>query len=1464
MFYIKTGLILHDNYNNKREDMTSKFSFVLLFLIFSSLLAQNKTPIHEEKYVPGEMIVMLNQNSGTEALTSDLSSMGLVPVKQLSKRLNIWLFSFTNKSISDKEVLSSVKTNKAVKLAQFNHYVQKRDAINSKDPSNKGYSTDMIPNDPSFGQQWALNNTGQTGGVVDADIDAVEAWDLSYGGPAATGDEIVIAIVDGGADLSHQDINFWKNVNEIPNNNIDDDNNGYIDDYDGWDAYNSDGSVPSDNHGTHVSGIAAAVGNNSIGVSGVNPNAKILPVAGSSGTESIVVEAYGYVLELRSTYNETNGAEGAFIVVTNASFGVDYADPADYPIWCAMYDELGAVGILNCGATANLNINIDIQGDVPTACPSDYMIAVTNTTDTDTKNSGAAYGATTIDLGAPGTSIYNTLPGNSYGSLTGTSMATPTVAGAIALMYSAANQSLMQAYKDDPGTYALIFRQHLLDNVDPIVALNGITVTGGRLNVHNALLMVIEEPDDVPPSTITDLMVTDQTSNSLFLSWSAPYDTSRNGVVTYDLRWSANPILNDNDFANATMLEYNNPPADSGEAESFMIEGLDFATTYHFAIKSKDIWGNTSEVSNNAEGTTWGAPEAEVSPSSISVNLDPMSSTIESFNVANVSADNSSMDFSIELANNTFPAGAPVQVKLIPKSNAIENTDGTKEKPYEIRGVSIRGSGGPDLFGYEWIDSNDPEGPDYVWEDISSTGTAVTNWTAASTYDPEDEGYAGPLDIGFNFKYYGITYSDVYIGSNGFITFEEFEGNTFTNPQMPSSSVPNNIIAAFWDDLDGSDRGEVYTKQDGNRFIVQFDHWPRFYGQNGQDYTFQIVLYSSGKIMLYYESLTASIMSGSVGIENYDGTDGLQIAYNVAYLEEGLAVKISAEPDWLASDILEGTIFNGNSVDVELTFTSEDLPEGTYSMDVVVSTNDPSNPEIVLPVEMVIGNGGSSDNWSADILVSDAGGVEVSNTLTFGQDPMATDGIDVSLDEFELPPLPPAGVFDTRFKLPGNIGSLADIRNSSLEEVSWEVNFQPGAAGYPITLSWNPNNLPDGSVMLKDAFGGSLVNVNMHQESSVEITNTALTSLLIEYMNVTTIMVEAPAGWNIVSAPMDMDDMSVSAVYPDAVSQAFGFDNGYYTVTTCTPGYGYWVKFDDAVEMSMSGQPTGNNVQISAGWNLIGPMDYEMDVNFIGSSPAGILSTSFYEFNAGYSVASSLIPGHGYWVKSTSNGELTYTPVAKSQPVVAEDLSKLSRIIVTDVTGKSAILRFGGEVENELRYELPPVPPAGVFDVRFSTDRSVTSNLQNEIKMQGLEYPVTISAEGTAVKLSDNLGGGLVNATLKSGEELLLTDSGINSLSISSVEIPVEFALGQNYPNPFNPSTKINFALPVDSKVTITLYNMLGEKVKNITTKDLSAGVHELTFNASELASGMYIYTITASGVDGTNFNATKKMMLMK
>jgi hypothetical protein len=445
---------------------------VFILMSASSAFAQ------EQDHVEGALLVMMKKGTDPGGLLNRFSVLDgkrtdLKVAQNLSERLNVYEFHFNHLLIDENKMLDALQQHPDVLIVQFNHYLELRNT----------------PDDPNFSQQWNMYNIGQTSGTEGADIRAVDAWDLATGGLTASGDTIVIAVIDDGFDLLHEDVSYWKNYAEIPANGMDDDGNGYVDDFSGWNALDHTGNIPIASHGTHVSGIAGAKGNNATGVAGVNWNVQIMPVKGYSGVESIVVEGYAYVLEMRARFNESGGTEGALVVSANSSFGINNGQPTNYPLWCAMYDSMGQYGILHATATANSNVNVDLVGDMPTACPSEYMISVTNTTATDQKNSSAGYGAVTIDLGAPGTSILSTLTLNTYGTKTGTSSASPHIAGAVALLYSLQCEKLAFDYLSDPAGTALRMKDFLLGGVDSLGDLTNSfpTVTGGRLNVYNAM-----------------------------------------------------------------------------------------------------------------------------------------------------------------------------------------------------------------------------------------------------------------------------------------------------------------------------------------------------------------------------------------------------------------------------------------------------------------------------------------------------------------------------------------------------------------------------------------------------------------------------------------------------------------------------------------------------------------------------------------------------------------------------------------------------------------------------------------------------------------------------------------------------------------------------------------------------------------------------------------------------------------
>jgi serine protease len=485
----------------------------LLFIVASLANFAQETP-----FVSGELLVQMESGQTTEYLVVDLQSTqaqlhSLKVMRCVNRPMNIWQLSFDQEDVNSYELKRLVKEQKGVLTVQFNHLVSERSTT---------------PNDTNFDQQWHHMQSN------DKDIDTDLAWDITTGGTTAFGDDIVVCVIEGsGADWNHVDLidNHWVNSDEIPNNDIDDDNNGYVDDFNGWDPQDEDDDVGAGNHGTKVSSMIGSTGNNNLGVTGVNWDVEIMQVGIGSLNEANVLAAYEYPLVMRQMYNASGGSEGAFVVATNASWGIDNGQPADAPLWCAVYDTLGVHGVLNCGATANNNVNIDVVGDLPTACGSDYMISVTATDNNDVRTF-SGYGATTIDLAAPGASVYMAENTNSYGNSSGTSFATPCVAGIIALMYSAPCPSFAALMTASPQAGANYIRQALYDGVDLVDNLSDECVTGGRANANNSLMIIMDECSFNECLTPFAVVVNQSGPDDYTINWGAT-----DAMLTFDLQY---------------------------------------------------------------------------------------------------------------------------------------------------------------------------------------------------------------------------------------------------------------------------------------------------------------------------------------------------------------------------------------------------------------------------------------------------------------------------------------------------------------------------------------------------------------------------------------------------------------------------------------------------------------------------------------------------------------------------------------------------------------------------------------------------------------------------------------------------------------------------------------------------------------------------------------------------------------
>jgi len=407
--------------------------------------------IREEFYIANHALMKFPTEISTKEIYNWAKSEGFSILKKL-KTDSIFIVASSNINLFETETL--IKKFEA-------HFGQKNiNVITGIAERDFIYTTMATPNDLLYRDMWGLHNIGQTNGNTDADIDAPEAWDFTSGNS-----NVVVAVIDTGVDVSHEDLadNIWFNPGEIAGNGIDDDNNGFIDDVNGWDFHNNDNDPDDDvDHGTHCSGTIGGVGNNGIGITGVAWDVSIVPVkflGPNGGSTSDAIDAINYTTQLGVQLTSNSWGGGGFSSLLQSAI-----------------EDANDANILFVAAAGNDSLDNDIIPQYPAGYDLDGIISVAATTDDDGLSSFSNFGAISVDIGAPGSDILSTTPNNTYTIFSGTSMATPHVTGVLCLMKSIS-----------PELNAIDLKNHLLTNSDSISSLSSITVTGKRLNAATAI-----------------------------------------------------------------------------------------------------------------------------------------------------------------------------------------------------------------------------------------------------------------------------------------------------------------------------------------------------------------------------------------------------------------------------------------------------------------------------------------------------------------------------------------------------------------------------------------------------------------------------------------------------------------------------------------------------------------------------------------------------------------------------------------------------------------------------------------------------------------------------------------------------------------------------------------------------------------------------------------------------------------
>lgn len=474
-----------------------------------------------------------------------------------------------------------VRIPKGLTVAQAKAKVAFDPLVKNVQPNYLYYPTTVVNplDDPNYGLLWGLNNTGQSingiTGIADVDIDAPEAWEYLS---TKSLDEVIVAVIDTGVDFSHPDLQgkMWVNSGEIPENNEDDDKNGYVDDINGWNFVNNSPDVfvgiEEDGHATHVSGTIAAA-DNTIGVIGIAPNVKIMSLkflGADGGTTADAIEAIYYA--------KANGAD-----LSNNSWGGGAYDEA-------LRTAINGFEKPFIVAAGNSKRNIDRIASYPASYDCANIISVAAVDNRGALASFSNYGLTRVDVGAPGVNIASTYPGSTYVWMSGTSMAAPHVTGVTALVMGANNTLNTAGVKD------IIMKSAL---ANPLLSLAGKTVTGGMVNAMKALELAGGTIVDPPPVVDT---VAPYAISSVPSDGAKNFKKANNLVVTF----SEGITINDSAEIRLVVTSTSTPVAitPSMDAAKLIIDPTDTLlpyTKYTLTVSP----GAVKDVAGNPNTTTW-------------------------------------------------------------------------------------------------------------------------------------------------------------------------------------------------------------------------------------------------------------------------------------------------------------------------------------------------------------------------------------------------------------------------------------------------------------------------------------------------------------------------------------------------------------------------------------------------------------------------------------------------------------------------------------------------------------------------------------------------------------------------------------------------------------------------------------------------------------------------------------------
>ena len=847
-------------------------------------------------------------------------------------------------------------------------------------------------------------------------------------------------------------------------------------------------------------------------------------------------------------------------------------------------------------------------------------------------------------------------------------------------------------------------------------------------------------------------------------------------------------------------------------------------------------------------------------------------------------------------------------------------------------------AGGPDNFGYTWLDSDETGGPNFQWIDISATGTAI---------DFSGGKNVGPYQIGFTFPFYGQRFTTFRVCYYGYISFTSTY-YSYSNRPIPNQYVYN-LIAPFWDDLVMDSQSKVYYLSDGQRLVIQYKNVKRY--SSSDRLNFEIILRANGSITLQYLTVGSYINSATVGIQNNDGTDGLEIVFNTDYLHDNLAILIANNVSWISfADSSNQIVPPDSSVTIPVTFSARDIDVDTVLYaDIRVQSNASPDSIVVIPAKMtvitsayirgIVSTAGqpmanaSVQAWErypngsiVDSVVTGAAGQYLLKVppgkgyytvRAFASDyiPAFVEDVRENSDNinFSLTPVPKLNPTNewisfysdntTFWRGPIQIGDVVTAVDPDSVVCGIFQVTSPGQYGFmPVyrddptspnidegaepgdTLTFRINGYPARALgpdaPVWDFFGSRL---------HVDLETDVFSSLSIPLA----------AGWNLISWNIISDNDSTTAILADIMAQiqlVTSFEEGPLTFDPTHPElsnlkvmdyrHGYWIKMKQPDTLVMAGVAVdylNTPIRCENGWNLVSYLPKYSDslAHAFTTVFDKIVSVQGYDNGAmvydpdlpQFNTLHTLRKTFGYWLRLSEGDTLTYPEPLSGiyDPfAVVPKLANTNFQMNPEVTASNEwIYVYGEEVKVDgkllpVKTEVRALDPDGVLCGSFRVTTPGSFGLMPIYR----DDPATDQDEGakSGDKLTIYFNDLQVPITVKWTAFGDVIDLGalITALSGDLKTPPREYAVFQNYPNPFNPETTIKYQLPESGKVSLKIFDVLGQEVRTLIDVEKKSGYHQVRWDGRDnrgvlVASGIYFYQFKVN-----HFNKTRKMLILK